>query len=155
MSLLATEKRHFLSPSIQSNNLDILSNHMEDSKSSILPEYFEEQKVKSKLLEDQANEISCQFQSIIQELEDALLEEEGQDDEQLGVSTKIVFIKKILMQTIKIFNEFLCIESVFKIDCNTLKIECEPFLLKDQFFYSVDSLLSLTENSEVTIIIDP
>ena len=67
----------------------------------------------------------------------------------------VTFKKNILMQVIKIFNEFLTIENLFKIDCSTLKLDLECFSLKDEFFYSVDLLLSLKQESKVTIIMDP
>ena len=59
------------------------------------------------------------------------------------------------MQVIRIFNEFLWIENVFKIDCGNQKIEKEAFNLKDIFFYSVDLLLSLKQECKVMIFMDP
>jgi len=153
--------------------LDIMSNEYEDSRSELFADfmgdnniehdqfmdyvkekYINPQKMKSKLLDDQANEISCHFQSIIQDLEDQLYDEMEKNQHNPNYQMT-AFTKKVLMQIIKIFNEFLCIESVFKIDCETLRLELEHFLLKDQFYYSVDLLLSLNEGSEVMIIMDP
>jgi PAS domain-containing protein len=85
---------------------------------------IQEQRVKSKLLENHANDISSQFQRIIQHLEDDL-SLDGQHKNNPEDVRMISFKKNILMQVIKIFNEFLCIENVFKIDCGTLKLEPE------------------------------
>ena len=67
----------------------------------------------------------------------------------------ISFKKNVLMQVIRIFNEFLWIENIFKIDCENLKIEKEAFNLKHIFFYSVDLLLSLKQECKVNVFMDP
>lgn len=114
----------------------------------------QEQKVKNKLLENHCNEISCLFENIIQNLEDDLSNESPERDNPENCQI-VTFKKNILMQVIKIFNEFLTIENLFKIDCSTLKLDLECFSLKDEFFYSVDLLLSLKQESKVAIIMDP
>jgi len=94
------------------------------------------------------------FENIIQNLEDDLSNESPERDNPENCQI-VTFKKNILMQVIKIFNEFLTIENLFKIDCSTLKLDLECFSLKDEFFYSVDLLLSLKQESKVTIIMDP
>lgn len=75
---------------------------------------IQEAKVKAKLLETQANEISASFQDIIQNLEqDLSLYSPNSKKTNFEI---VLFKKKILMQVIKIFNEFLCIENIFMYD---------------------------------------
>ena len=114
----------------------------------------QEQRVKNKLLENHWNEISCLFENIIQNLEDDLSNESPERDNPENCQI-VTFKKNILMQVIKIFNEFLTIENLFKIDCSTLKLDVECFSFKEEFFYSVDLLLSLQQESKVSITMDP
>lgn len=95
----------------------MFSDIMEEYESVITPVYWkgakavmitmksvQEQKVKNKLLENHANEISIQFQNIIQNLEDDLSFDSPKKNENFQMTS---FKKSILMQVIKIFNEFL------------------------------------------------
>ena len=113
-----------------------------------------EQKIKQKLLVSQANEISTQFHDIVNVLEQELSKEECHSNSSTHESTHQT-VSNLLLSTTKLYNDFLFVKNVFEIDCGDLRPELEKFYIKDFFLYSVDLLLSRTQNRNVKISIDP
>ena len=80
-------------------------------------EAYTEQNIKQKLLANQANEISSQFQEVIGVIEKELSRQEEEENEQYSpqeVSSKI--IKSLLFTCNKLYNDFLFIKNVVEIE---------------------------------------
>ena len=114
-----------------------------------------ENKIKQKLLVNQANEISTQFHDIVSILEKELDMQDCSSHSSDNYETSHVVIKNLLFSSNKLYNDFLFIKNMFEIDCGDLRPEIEPFYIKDFFLYSIDLLLSRTQNRNIKISIDP
>lgn len=113
-----------------------------------------EQKIKQKLLVNQANEISTQFHDVVCILEKELSSNDC-DSDNSQYEAPYSMIKNLLFTSTKLYNDFLFVKNVFEIECGDLRPEMESFSIKDFFLYSVDLLLSRTKECNVNIKIDP
>jgi hypothetical protein len=115
---------------------------------------IENQKVKGKLLIDQANEICFKFEEMINMLQAELLEDSGRSETSL-VANNIFLISKLLISANKIYTEFQFMKDVLEMDNNDLRIENQRFSLIQYLLYSIDLVLSCKIKSKVNIFIDP
>lgn len=70
-------------------------------------------------------------------------------------SPNVAFATKMLINSSKIYNDFLFVKNVFEMDCDDIRAENQYFSLKQNFLYSVDLLLSLKQKSKIDISVDP
>jgi hypothetical protein len=108
------------------------------------------QKEIMKLLESHASEISSQFHSNIESLEDEIVSTSSSN------SPQIIAVKKtMLMKLVQTYFKFLGIENILKLQCKKLTINDEFFALKNQLFYSTDFYVSIIQSAKVFIKIHP